>query len=543
MIDTPTLPKEVKIRAESDIQNHGEWATGHSLYMAPFSKMLQDLQPSDTDFVWYVLSLHLIRLFGSQDPSPIHFAVARETLGQDNIEDDQAVDILARTLVQECQNLRANIQKKYFINDDSILLTDEIMVKLSDKEGWYIPERNALPDFIPSNQSCNALDLEFCEFLRTLGERGKEMENALKSNARDSYRNYEESNYNPEYRPQAWSLWISHNPQSLFSPFLKVLSDVVWNDKCKVHWEKGKKNVPALTQGVHPSVAKILSHQVETKEIESKLHMVHSGKIIATLPTIDPKLIPVVTKGVGSLNSLYHHRLIRFECKSSFDNWASGNADARLLKFDRGFSEISEKLGFNNRSAANEIKNILHAQAHMHFHFDDGSSGNLIVLSKFRSSQSGREEGIIITLGPQLLPHYTFQTAKKSRLLIPVPELPPLISSSNSHAAQAALQMLVMQEFADKSIELAEIGSIEISNETWMTLAADAGLSTSVFKQTLDRWVNDGDDGPRFLVKDNNRYSFGKAYNKEEVFLIEQGHLRKKRQNEGKKSAAKRKKK
>jgi hypothetical protein len=49
----------------------------------------------------------------------------------------------------------------------------------------------------------------------------------------------------------------------------------------------------------------------------------------------------------------------------------------------------------------------------MHFYFDDGSSGNLIVLSKFRSSQSGREEGIMITLGPQLLPHYTFQTSKK----------------------------------------------------------------------------------------------------------------------------------
>jgi hypothetical protein len=104
--------------------------------------------------------------------------------------------------------------------------------------------------------------------------------------------------------------------------------------------------------------------------------------------------------------------------------------------------------------------------------------------------------------------------------------------------------MLIMQEFANQSIELAETGSIEISNEAWMKLAVEAGLSSSVFKQTLDRWLNDGNDGPRFLViKDENRYSFGEAYNKEEVFLIEQGLLRRKRQNEGKKSVVKRKKK
>ena len=49
------------------------------------------------------------------------------------------------------------------------------------------------------------------------------------------------------------------------------------------------------------------------------------------------------------------------------------------------FSEIAENIGLNNRKAADEIKNILHAQAHMHFFFDDGSSGNLIVLSNSES--------------------------------------------------------------------------------------------------------------------------------------------------------------
>jgi hypothetical protein len=214
------------------------------------------------------------------------------------------------------------------------------------------------------------------------------------------------------------------------------------------------------------------------------------------------------------------------------------------LRFERGCSEIAERLGLKNNKSIEEIKNILHAQAHLQFHFDDGSSGNLIVLSKFRSSASGREDGIMITLGPQLLPHYTFQTSKRDRLLIPVPDLPPLISSSNSHASQAALQMLVMQEFADQSIELSEVGSVEITEKTWQDLAKESGLPPSIFKQALDRWLNDGDDGPRFLVEvESGRYSFGPAYQKEEAFLKDQGVLRKQRQKSGEKSVISRKKK
>ena len=90
----------------------------------------------------------------------------------------------------------------------------------------------------------------------------------------------------------------------------------------------------------------VLINLVIPKQVNDKHHMIHEGKVIATLPIIDPKLIPAVTKGAGSFNSWYHHNLIRYECRAGFENWASGEADVRLLKFDRGFTEIVEKLGF-----------------------------------------------------------------------------------------------------------------------------------------------------------------------------------------------------
>ena len=70
-----------------------------------------------------------------------------------------------------------------------------------------------------------------------------------------------------------------------------------------------------------------------------------------------------------------------------------------------------------------------------------------------------------------------------------------------------------------------------------------AGLRPSVFKQALDRWINDGNDGPRFLNKiENNRYSLGAAYQKEEAFLKDQGFLRIQRKKGGERSAISRKK-
>ena len=540
MIDLEKLPKEIHENVQNDIAQHGEWATNSFLHMAPLSRMISDLQETDTDIVWLTVVLHTINFYGSKDPTPVHFVVAREHLEGNAITDNHAVDMLAREVVTYCQKMQ-----KHFAIALANKEQEFVDLKLSDDAGYFLPGRDSLPNFICEKNDCNLIDLIFAEFIQTTGKAGANAAKIILESAKSRFSTYKNSEYQGNHRPGAWSLWIKMGEKaSVFSPYLSILADVVWKDICEIKWTRETKNVPALTQSVHPSVAKILSPKIEMKEIESKLHMIHSGKVIATLPTIDPALIPAVTKGVGSLNSLYHHKLIRYECKAGFENWVSGNADVRLLKFEGGCTEIAERLGIKSKRGTEEVKNILYAQAHMHFYFDDGSSGNLIVLSKFRSPQSGREEGIMITLGPQLLPHYTFQTSKKGRLLIPVPELPPFISSSNSHAAQAALQMLVMQEFADQSIELAETGSIKISNEVWIKLAEEAGLSMSVFKQTLDRWLNDGNDGPRFLaIKDENRYSFGETYNKEEVFLIEQGFLRKKRQHEGKKSAAIRKKK
>jgi hypothetical protein len=539
VIDLEQFPPELRDGIKEDIAKYGEEATAHFIYFAPLSRMMSDLKETDTDIVWLSTVMHAIFFFKTKDPNPAHFATARESLSKKKVSDNKAVDALARELVTSCQKFQKFIT--------GALSSDEVPLPfpLCQEEGYVTPPKDYLPAFIAEFNGCNLIDYTFAKFLTTYGETGKKAAKTILIDSQKRQQTFKTSGYAAEHRPATWNLWIKNKKgrASIFSPYLSILADVVWEDVCSTLWAREVKNVPALTQGVHPSVARILSQRIEAKEIDSRLHILHEKKIIANLPTIDPKLIPAVTKGIHSLNSLYHHKLIRFECRAGFENWIAGKTDVRLLRFERGCSEIAERLGLKSNQSIEEIKNLLHAQAHLQFRFDDGSEGNLIVLSKFRSSTSGREDGIMITLGPQLLPHYTFQTTKRERLLIPVPDLPPLISSSNSHASQAALQMLVMQIFADQSLELAEAGCVQITDETWRELATEAGLPPTILKQTIDRWLNDGDDGPRFLVAtESNKYSFGAAYKKEEDFLKDQGALRKQRKKSGEKSVISRKK-
>ena len=540
MIDLEQFPLEMREKIKEDIAKHGEWVVSSYIYMAPLWRMIDELKEADPDISWMVTVRHLINFFGTKDPLPVHYVVARETLEVKKISENKAVDMLARELVGACQKFKQFMEKE---------CRGEIGVPfpLEDEKGYLVPEPGPWDGFIWGKDGCNTIDFLFSKFLEShFSKTGKKASIAILKDSEKRFQVFVNSNFDASNRPLVWNNWINkqNGATTLFTPHLSILADIVWEDTCSLLWARESKNVAALTQGVHPNVVKLLSCRVETQEIDSQIHLLHEQKIIANLPTIDPRLIPAVMKGVGSLNSLYHHKLIRFECLTAFENWAAGKPDARLLRFERGYSEISEQLGLKNRQAAAEIKNILHAQAHLNFQFDDKSSGNLIVLSKFRSSTSGREEGIMITLGPQLLPHYTFQTTKRDRLLIPVPSLPPLISSSNSHASQASLQMLIMQLFGDQSISLAEEGSIEITEKMWTELAKESGLSIALVNPTKDRWINDGDDGPRFLIShDNNRFSFGQAYRKEEEFLIEQGLLRKQRQKSGEKSVEARRKK
>lgn len=498
----------------------------YSQFIDSFLKKARDNK--DDFLAFYQAAATAINFLSAEDPFKIHYYVAREVLreaGGARLEgEEKARDLLARELVKECKEFAQRA------------LARQLFQKNEENHTVFL---DALPDerMIFAKDGRLYLDELFSSHIARIGMHGKKLADELSQASKSWYRIYlADRLIVPLFR-----LWVDFDRPPYYCRYVKLLAEILWKDRVEAQFEKNKKHLPALTQSVARPVNRFLSSRAEIVAQNDQPTVVYEGKTVAEVAAIDPKLMPLVTKGTQYLNSIYHHKLLRYECKAGFENWVQGRADPRVMRYERGETEIAEILGFRFKEAPSILRSLLHAQAHMNFYFDDGSRGNLIVLRNFRSRITNREEGLEIILGTQLMPYYTFQTDRRGRLLVPVPDLPPLVSAPQYHAGQALLQMLVMEEFTNKSVDLAVSGSIEIFEERWSEFFQQSGLPHSVFKLALARWLVDGDDGPRFLMQtEPNRFTFGEKYQKELNFLRSQGLMRKDRQVQGQISVRKR---
>jgi hypothetical protein len=525
---TLILYSESRQIADHDCQELFQ-AESTSSYLEFIQAFLKRSRDNGCDFMaFYQAAVSVIHFLSAEDPSKIHYHVAREVLreaGGAKLENEEkARDLLARELVKECKEFAHRAQSKRFFHPG-------------------IKDKKVFPEVVPDECVIFAkdgrlyLDELFSMHLSKIGINGKKLAQELSHASQSWYQSY----LIDQNGLLLFRLWIDFERPPYYCRYLKLIAEILWKDRVAAQFEKNKKHLPALTQSVARPVSRFLSGRAEILEKNGQPSVVYEGKTVAEVAAIDPKLMPLITKGTQYLNTIYHHKLLRYECKAGFENWVQGRTDPRVMRYERGETEIAEILGFKFKEAPTILRSLLHAQAHMNFYFDDGSRGNLIVLREFRSRITNREEGLEIILGTQLMPYYTFQTDRRGRLLVPVPDLPPLISAPQYHAGQALLQMLIMEEFTNKSIDLAQLGSIEISDDRWNELFKQSGLPYSVFKQALSRWLVDGEDGGRFLIQvEPNRFTFGEKYTKELNFLRSQGLIRKDRRMQGQISVRKR---
>lgn len=571
MVEIDKLPEELRERAKEDILDFGEWSTSHSSYMVRFGGMLQELKPSDTDFVWFVTTLRLITLFGSQDPSPAHFTAAREYLKSVDIDNDKAVDLLARALVVECQKFKEYIFEKFSVCNITIqktaaeallesreLSSNEIGTQkhqkhqeqpiflnnpLRENEGFFLtPERTAKADFVCSQDGCNAIDLSFSEFLQRVGKCGQDQAKRIQESAHIRYQKYQEKGCGEFNRQEAWSVWIPKERSSLFSPFLRVLVDAVWNDKCKDRWGKEGRNVPALTRGVLVSTIKPPLSKGSSIEVLNNSITCYStdGKEIATVPCVDPRLVSLIRRGMEGFPSLTGHKLLRWQVRTGFNNWANEIDDIRLICTTGGYEGIARQIGCgNSKQSPTDVKAILYAQAHGIFQFPNGDSGNMIILRELDKLRNGEPSKINIVLGELLLPNFGHSLAKgETRRLVPITDFPPLIGSKNTHAAQAMLQLLILELFSDHSDVLAVKNSIPICANKWNELANKAGLPEKSLLRVIPGWLEGDLFAQPFLERQGDEYTLGPSYTKELKFLEYQGQQRIEGAKGGIKSAA-----
>ncbi len=493
-----------------------------------FIKIFETLADTDEDIVWLKFVKESISSILSKDPIKIHFYSARKILKEKfSIEDNKAVDILARELLEHCQEIFKTFKS----------LEHPVFQK-------HHVEPNDLDDHL-SNKKVDILeiDFDFIKYLKQIGHTGKKNALLVQKNSQELFKFYKTQNFSALHRRSVWGLWIPPaDDNELLSPFITLLCQTLWQDRCQKLWNRQLNQVAAVTTPIveiikpilNPKGKKSFIHQNETIICCDK-----EGIPILTTPVVDANMFAIFKNGIKNLSSLTGHKVVRWQIQTGFENWSENKKDPRLIEIDGGYSKISELCNCNSEHDIAKIRDILHAQAHGYFTFPDGSRGNMIslrVLEKYRNSEPSK---INIILGDMLLPNYVFKLPNNNRRLIPIGDFPSFYGSKNTYANQAHLQLLVFEEFANQSDRLAKIGSILLSEEKWREMAYESGINLAKIQEIIHHW-SQPDLVNWFLDRQGDEYRLTSYYKKVENFLLYQGEQRLINSERGKKSAAKR---
>lgn len=497
-------------------------------------KMFSKLDDKDPDIVWLKFVRDAIHSISSQDPLHFHFYAARKVLKEKfSIEDSRAVDILSRELVEHCKIISTVFKSfKHPAFKKSPIDFADMNDHLSD-------------DKIDILQ----IDLDFIEYLNRLGLNGKKLASKVEKNSAELFKFYKDKEYSHEIRRHVWGLWVpspvnsetdDKDNKELLSPFIQLLCQVLWEDRCINLWSRQSKQVPAITKPVVELFKPILSTTNKKTIVQQDDQIVcldQDGAALFSAPVMDPKMIKLFQGGVKSLGSLTGHKLLRWEIKKGYEKWAQGEEDWRLIKIDGGFSKIAELADCNSEHDISKIKEILYTQAHGLFAFPDGSRGNMLILrveDRYRNSEPSK---ISIVLGDMLLPGYVHGLKGREQRLIPIGDLPPLHGSKNTHAFQAQLQLIVFEEFSNQSKRIAELGAALIPIDRWKDMAHEAGLNPDKVDVILSHWCRP-DLFNCFLDRQGDEYCLANYHERAQKFLVHQGLQRIANSERGKTSTA-----
>jgi hypothetical protein len=204
---------------------------------------------------------------------------------------------------------------------------------------------------------------------------------------------------------------------------------------------------------------------------------------------------------------------------------ANNEPDARTLVIEGGWSALANIIGVTSKKSIDDLHAIVAAMAHTTIALPDQSIGNLLAYRDV-PARGRRASTVEIVLGTALMPNYVHELQGEDRILIPWPPAVPLVGRPNEYGAQRALRLRLLIELRKRAREMVATGGIHLTDEEWALLAQEATLPLPVLQPVMDRWTQDGEDGPAFLKRiDRNCYTLGDAHLHVRSFLEDAGRM------------------
>jgi hypothetical protein len=356
-----------------------------------------------------------------------------------------------------------------------------------------------------------------------------------------------------------FKLWLPQG-SSRTPKIYSALGDVIWTDLVEPRLNvQRQKNQPALCFQVHQDIQRVMTTGGRVDLVQGVLFDRRGNQVTEIerkpettyqIPALDiQRAEALIIRGGERLGSLTSHRLMRWEIRTGHAQALEGVADPRRISIVGGWEELAQRSGCGaSHKNADDIRAILHAQAHLCFSFGKNQRGNLITYTFTPESRIRRAE-IAIVLGDALLPNFVLTDMRGSsrrvrelRRLVPIVDLPPFVGRPNDHGPQASFQAQLVAELRKRAVELVQRGGVLLTPEDMVKMAEAVELPRILLPKVLDRWRHDGDDGPSFLqLIDRDRYTLADAHAPAREFLKQSGNSEVKGAASGRKSVQSRK--
>ena len=327
----------------------------------------------------------------------------------------------------------------------------------------------------------------------------------------------------------------------------RLLAKALWFDVVAPRLQRLESTHPALARVVHIDVVGILRPGLSIRDdyvvdTDGRQRMMFTQSQALDVPTVEMGALPrLLRRGLELFGSIQAHRIVRHVVVEGHRRAITGEADPRVLRYQGGWSALAAQA---NVTEADDARAIVVALAHAAHELTDGTHGNLLAYTARRGSP-GRPGLVSLTLGDMLLPHFVHsldpskaRTPTENRRLVPIVDFAGFVGRNNDHAAQATLQMMFMARLRDAAAELAETGTVRITDAEFAALAHDAGLTPALLPKVIDRWTHHGGDAPAFMVKAGDRYTLAPHFAPALAFLEAAGQMSLARSKAGKLSAA-----
>lgn len=374
------------------------------------------------------------------------------------------------------------------------------------REIWMVHldfHKGAEENGVRSDTRDDDLHRDFIELLEAIGETGKQV-------AKDIGGKSPWDDDNPAKGLANRPLWAT------------ALGFALWYDRVRPEIEAETKKPPGVVFVVHEQAIKLLGRVrlAEEKNGQRALHFSDDEIVTVDASLIDEALRGRVERGFKLFGTTTSHRVFRHLVISGHRQTLQFVGDPRVLNIDGGYAALAhDHLGLKGTKCEGEVRDIVEA---MHvYEIPIGKERERVLIRKHTRGAGRKAARLEIILGFPLLPNYVqelqrvFEHRLEERLakrIVPILDCPPTVGRERDHGAQFTFQMAIVQKMRQEGENLIRLGGARLDEATLEQLATMAGLPLPLIGKVLDRWTQDGDDGPAQLQRvsgEKNVYRLG----------------------------------